>query len=190
MWNMTDVLPFTTGIFHVSISFYSLVILIWLDPATGPWRENRQLKRRQVPTYAPVLMNSKLKHLRLVWHHQLKGGSLKAFSSRSAPKRNQLYFITPDDPQPVCMKELRISEVVLHPRGEKKKSWLWSKGYHWLLVFSEIFIVEATGSFYLVGIWCHDDINNSQSLGSTFPQRAVCREEQKYWQNPEGSWQG
>lgn len=121
MWNMTDVLPFTTGIFHVSISFYSLVIFIWLDPATGPWRENRQLKRHQVPTYSPVLVNSKLKHLRLVWHHQLKGGSLKAFSSRSAPKRNQLYFITPDGPQPMCMKELRISEVVLHPRGEKKK---------------------------------------------------------------------
>ena len=120
MWNMTDVLPFTTGIFHVSIIFYSLVILIWLDPATGPWRENRQLKRRQVPTYAPVLMNSKLKHLKLVWHHQLKGGSLKDFSYRSAPKRNQLYFITPDGPQPMCMKELRISEVSSTPEGSRK----------------------------------------------------------------------
>ena len=69
-----DLWTFTTGIFHVSIIFYSLAISIWLDPATGPWRENRQLKRPWVPSYAPVLLNSKQKYLKLVWHHQLKTG--------------------------------------------------------------------------------------------------------------------
>lgn len=69
-----DLQTFTTGIFHVSSIFYSLAILIWLDPATGPWRENRQLKRPWVPSYAPVLLNSKQKYLKLVWHHQLKTG--------------------------------------------------------------------------------------------------------------------
>lgn len=80
---------------------------------------------------------------------------------RSAPQRNQLYFTALDGSPVMCMMQLRIREVVLFPRGEQKKSWLWSKGYHRLLAFSENLIVEATGSFYLLGIWCHDKINNS-----------------------------
>lgn len=41
---------------------------------------------------------------------------------RSAPQRNQLYFIELDGSPVVCMMQLRIREVVLFPRGEQKKS--------------------------------------------------------------------
>lgn len=146
-----DLQTFTTGIFHVSSIFYSLAILIWLDPATGPWRENRQLKRPWVPSYAPVLLNSKQKYLNLVWHHQLKTGLDQPPKGISCILQHLMALEDAAENKGGCPL----------PQGEQKKSWLWSKGYHRLLAFSENLVVEATGSFYLLGIWCHDEINNS-----------------------------
>lgn len=172
----------------MSIIFYSLGFSSgWIRPLV---LERKQTTEKTLNTFvcsSSHELKTKHKHLKLVWHHQPNRGSVKAFSSRSAPRG-------------VSWALFNLMALKLHvwedrwwrpPRQSGAgRILMWSRGYHWLLVFPEILIEEATDSFYLVGIWCHDEINNSQSLGSTFPLRAMCREEQKCWQRPEGSWQG
>lgn len=111
-------------------------------------------------------------------------GVIKTFSSLSMPQRKQRSFIWPDSAY-LCGEGAESEWERPHPRGEQENSDCSQKGIAGPS-FSEILIEEATGSSYLVDIGCHYEINNSQSLGSTFPWRAACREQQKCWQNPEG----
>lgn len=183
--------PFTIGIFHVSIIFYPPVILSVLDSATGSWRENKKLKRPWTFSWAPILRNSKHK-LTYSWYVIINWmeGHLKPFPPYQPPKTISSILFN------LLVLELRAwgsSEWVRGcptPERSRENPNCGQKDITGFLVFSKIFIVEATSSFYLVDIWCHDEINNSQSLGSTFPLRTLCRAEQKCWRKPEGSWQG
>lgn len=123
-----------------------------------------------------------------MWHHWLNEESFKVCSFISTPKEKSgvsfslMVF-------KLCVRE-RVRVSLIHEGTGKiltvvkrislALGFLWDPcGIYFFFFF-----------FHLVGIWCHEEINNSQSQGSTFPLRAVFREEQKCWQKPEGSWQG